>query len=413
MSEVPMATVALAEGDPPPVLGIATLTRIAFQEIPLDPLWDIMLERLRANENDAGALFDLSVMSQLRGRREEGLGLLIEALRRERLFRRPRPADGDGLRLLAFMAPGDLMANTPVDFLLEGSNISLDMLYLWPGAPMPEFLPDHDVAIVAIGESDQNNPLLRELAPLMRVWPRPVVNGAAARIPALARSAAWALLAGIPGCLVPETRRIERPELEAAATESPSGLPPFPIILRPIASHAGMGLRKIDDNAALGDYLRDQADAEFYISAFIDYSGKDGLFRKYRIAFIDGAPYASHMAISEHWMVHYLSAGMTASAEKRAEEERFMAGFEQEGGFAVRHAAAFRTMVERVGLDYFVIDCGETPEGDLLLFEIDVAMIVHSIDPPELFPYKTPAMKKVFQAFNALLEKRAGARPKE
>jgi hypothetical protein len=64
-------------------------------------------------------------------------------------------------------------------------------------------------------------------------------------------------------------------------------------------------------------------------------------------------------------------------------------------------------LAKRVGLDYFGIDCGETPEGELLIFEADVAMIVHAMDPPDLFPYKGPQMRKVFEAFRAMLEKGA------
>ena len=60
-------------------------------------------------------------------------------------------------------------------------------------------------------------------------------------------------------------------------------------------------------------------------------------------------------------------------------------------------------------LDYFAIDCGELPDGSLLLFEADVAMIVHAMDPPDMFPYKAPQMRKVFAAFTAML--RNYARP--
>src|ERR1700680_1865526 len=101
----------------------------------------------------------------------------------------------------------------------------------------------------------------------------------------------------------------------------------------------------------MGAYLRERAEGEFYIAPFVDYRGPDGLFRKYRIALIDGEPFACHMAISEHLMVHYLKAGMRESAEKRAEEARFMAGFDND--FRRRHATAFRAIAERVGLDYF------------------------------------------------------------
>jgi hypothetical protein len=112
------------------------------------------------------------------------------------------------------------------------------------------------------------------------------------------------------------------------------------------------------------------------------------------------------MAITDQWMIYYLNANMKESAAKRAEEARFMAEFDRD--FARRHARAFEALAERVGLEYFGIDCGETPEGELLIFEADVAMIVHDMDPPDLFPYKRPQMRKVFDAFRAMLARAAG-----
>jgi hypothetical protein len=44
----------------------------------------------------------------------------------------------------------------------------------------------------------------------------------------------------------------------------------------------------------------------------------------------------------------------------------------------------------------------------LLIFEVDVAMIVHDMDDEGLFPYKKPAMQKLFAGF---LEAIAGAAP--
>jgi hypothetical protein len=99
---------------------------------------------------------------------------------------------------------------------------------------------------------------------------------------------------------------------------------------------------------------------------------------------------------------------MRESAEKRAEEARFMRDFDTD--FARRHEIAFRALAERVGLDYFGIDCGETSEGELLIFETDVAMIVHAMDSAELFPYKRPQMRKVFDAFRELLLKARAAK---
>ncbi|MFI4941187.1 MAG: RimK family alpha-L-glutamate ligase, partial [Burkholderiales bacterium] len=109
------------------------------------------------------------------------------------------------------------------------------------------------------------------------------------------------------------------------------------------------------------------------------------------------------MAISEHWMIHYLNAHMSASREKRDEEARFMECFDTV--FAARHRDALQAINQRAGLDYLVVDCAESADGRLLVFEIDSAAVVHAMDSAELFPYKQAQAQKVFDAFHALLEK--------
>lgn len=256
---------------------------------------------------------------------------------------------------------------------------------------------------------DENQAVLRALDPIVRSWPRPVIN-APGRIARLSRDGVCALLRAAPRLAVPPTARLGRRRLVAigrgeTAINSMLDGGSFPIIARPIGSHAGNGLAKLDDAAALGDYLSERPEGEFYVAPFVDYRGADGLFCKYRIVFIDGRPYASHMALSEHWMVHYLNAGMTESGEKRAREASFMARFDDD--FVPRHKAALEALAARVDLDYFALDCGETHDGRLLVFEVDVAMIVHAMDPPDLYPYKQVQMRKVFAAFHAMLLKAA------
>ena len=231
------------------------------------------------------------------------------------------------------------------------------------------------------------------------------MNGAPERIAALTRDGVCAMFAGDDRVVVADTVRRRRSELAAIAEFAcSSGLPGarFPIIVRPLDSHAGAGLAKVEGAEELRDYLRERPEDAFYVAPFIDYRSADGLFRKQRVAFVGGKAFVSHLAISEHWMVHYLSAGMEQSAEKRAEEGRFFARFDDD--FARRHRDAFERLHERVGLDYFTIDCAELPDGRLFVFEVDVAMIVHALDPEDLYPYKKPAMAKLFAAFQAKIE---------
>jgi hypothetical protein len=373
--------------------GLADFARLVFAGRDLQPTWDALMARAGAAPPDAGAMLDLSTILQLVGQREQGLALQSDALAIQRHYRRTL-GTGVGPRLLALVAAGDLMASTPVEFLLTGWNGELDLVFLAPGDPPLGDIPEHDVALLAVGESDANAPILRALADVVPRWPGPMLNAAPDAILALGRDRAPELLAGRAGLVAPPTRRLPRAELAALRHDAP-------FIVRPVDSHAGAGLEKLESSADVAGYLARQPGQTFYVSPFVDYSGADGRFRKLRVALVAGRPFIVHMAVSEHWMVHYLNAGMAADAGKRAEEAAMMASFDD--GFAARHAGAFAALNQAFGLDYFALDCAEERDGRLLVFEADTAMIVHDMDPPGLYPYKAPAMAKLFSAFQALV----------
>jgi glutathione synthase/RimK-type ligase-like ATP-grasp enzyme len=390
----------------PPLIGVAPLMRLAFAGADLQPTGAHLLVRAQENPRDANALLDLSTVLLLTGNRNESMAVQAEAVALQSRYQLPSKSAGPGLRLLVLMGLGDLMANTPIEFLVEDSDVSLELMYLTMDAQWPETLPGHDVVLVAVGESDTNQALLARLAEYLKAWPRPVINPPE-RIAALSRDGVCGALAGVPGIDMPATVRVPRQQLQSlcgGATSIADIIPDggFPIIVRPVGSHAGTNLEKIDAANELAAYLDQVPDEYFFVSRFVDYRGADGMFRKYRIVLIDGQPFICHYAISAHWMIHYLNAGMTESAEKRAEEAACMASFEHE--FATRHAGALQAINNRMGLQYIGIDCAETPDGDLLIFEVDNAMVVHAMDPEDMFPYKKTAMTKVFGAFRRMLE---------
>jgi hypothetical protein len=393
-------------------LGLAFLAKRAFTGDRLDEVWAELVRRAGRDPNDAGALMDLSLVAMLTGDRKRGLELQAAALRLNRAFRTAH-GTGQGLKVLVFMTPGDLTANTPVDFLFEGSDAQVIGWFVDGALPSPADVPPHDVAVLAISQSESAPEALAALPSDLDAWPRPVINGRPDRIAALSRDGVAERLAGHPELVCPLTRRLERAALEAAAqgrAELGAFAPElaYPIILRPLSSHAGHDLEKIDDAEALGAYLAAHAhEAQFFAAQFLDYSGADGLFRKLRVMFIGGCAYVAHMAVSARWMVHYLNADM-GEARHRAEEAALMATFDE--GFAVRHARAFEAITEAFGLDYVGIDCAETRDGRLVVFEADVAMLVHDMDPVELYPYKKPAMARLFRGFIRMLGRVAQGR---
>ncbi len=385
--------------------GLAKIMRLAFAGNNLRELTDELTSRINANGSDSAALLDLSIVHQLNSQAEHALELQWQALQQHQYYRLRSNPRSPKVRVLAIMGPGAVMANTPIEFLLEESDIALEMLYVGAGLPPVHDIPSHDVAFVAVCESDANQQLLQQLQTVIAYWPKPHINSPD-RIAKLARDGLSDVLSDIAGIEVVASRRMARDEI----TDTTRHALTYPLIARPANSHAGQGLQKIDGDSQLDAYVRGHSDQEFSIAPFIDYrTTVDGLYRKYRVSLVAGTPYPAHMAVSPRWMVHYLNADMLENASNRAAEQRFMDCFDWE--FGERHGPALAAIDQRLGLDYYSIDCGETPDGRLLVFELDSGAVVHSMDPVDLFPYKQPHMLKLFSAFHGLIKCTAWGQP--
>jgi hypothetical protein len=391
-------------------IGMAKLAKMAFDGENLRPLWAERIARLLDGTADAGEGLDLALIAQLLGDKQAGLAIQHEVLKSHRLFRSPCASSNPRLRVLALAASTDMGSNTPIEFLLQDSGIELMVLYVIGEAQLPAPLPEHDIAIVIASDSEDCRDALDKIDEAAARWPRPLLNPPK-RVGNLDRDKLHRLLSGIDGLLIPATigatrEQLAQPPRSAQALAGTAGGVAFPLIVRPRGSHAGVGLARIDDGAALQRYLAGREEQAFFVAPFIDYASEDGLFRKYRVVFVDGKPYACHMAIADRWDIWYLNAGMSHSAAKRLEEETFMRTFDI--GFARRHRTALAATAERIGLDYFLIDCAECKDGSLLIFEADNTAVVHNMDSPEVFPYKPPQMTKIFDAFAAMLLHRVG-----
>ncbi|MEB0137578.1 MULTISPECIES: RimK family alpha-L-glutamate ligase [unclassified Undibacterium] len=358
-----------------------------------------LLQEIEAvtDETDPGNLYMrwfylLSVLGQM----SHALEMQAKALSYRQLFRIADPAKL-AVRLLVWMGPGDNLDNLPVDFLVQDSDIRVDLVFVSATEELPSPLPEHDICIVALGESEKNNRLLDRIEQMLQAWPRPCLNHPAA-VRRCARDRAAALLQDISGLHMPATVRWQRNAPAPAR---------FPLTVRPLDTHAGLGLRKIDDLPAWQAYLLEyHACAQFYVAEYVDYRSADGCFRKYRIALIEGVPYLCHLAIGEYWLLHYQSADMAHNPAGRAEEQQVMERFDDD--FGQRHSQALRSIAERIGLDYLILDCGETQSGALLVFEVDNGAWIHDCDAPAVFPYKAAIMAKAFAAFRRMLLRRSG-----
>lgn len=319
-------------------------------------------------------------------------------LQRRRLF--SIHAAHEERRVLIFLAPGDWQANVPVDFLIDFARTTVHKLYLLEGVEVDlARVPIHDVIFTAIAESDAALPLLRQAHELARKLGSPLVN-APQRILNTNRERLVARLGDLDGAVVPRTLRVMRPQVRTTLEQMGT-----PSLIRPVASHAGIDLARLDDaQAALDSYLACVNAETFYLSPFVDYRSADGYFRKYRIIIVDGEPLPFHMAISKHWMIHYYNAPMRENRWMREEEERFLTHFQEVIGETAM--LALRELARRVELEYVGVDCGVLADGRLVVFEADPAMIVHRLDPEDIFAYRKPAAARIFAAFARLLDSR-------
>jgi len=387
-----------------PFLGLAPFLRLSVAGTDLLPIGQQLLATASEQPENANLWMNLSTVMQCLRQRDIGLAIQHQALALQRIYTLPALQQPAKLRLLMLMVEGDIAENTPLDCLLENTDIDLIFYYVTPENPLDLPLPEHDILLVALSDSDANREILTSLTLTLAAWPKPVIN-APQHISNTGRNTASMILQNVPGLLIPPTLRAGRADLLDIATESvqlAARFPAcdFPVIVRPVGSQAGRDLARVNNSDEMASYLGNVNEAEFFISRFIDYSGTDGLFRKYRVALIDGKPYACHMAVSSNWMVHYVNAGMYEEAHKRAEEAAFMENF---ADFAARHQAALNAIYQRTQLDYLCIDCAQTQLGELLIFEIDHTMVVHAMDPEALFPYKQTYMAKVQNAFRDFL----------
>lgn len=367
-----------------------------------------LLERLNAGDRNANLLMNLAIAAQCLNQQELGLAFQQEALQSQRSYHLPARVQPSRLHLLVLVTVGNIQSYTPLECLLEVSDVDLTFHYVLAedlaDAQWKNTLPEHDLLFVGILDSDTSRPLLHALTKALENWPKPVLN-APQYLPFTGRDVASRQLQGIPGLLAPETMRVTRGQLKRLAAGKcalPELLPnaDFPIILRPLGSQAGADLQKMESPAAVAQYLADLDADNFFMAPFVDYSDAQGNYRKIRIALIGGEPFVCHMAVSTRWMIHYLNAGMYTEAWKRQEEARFMNDFAQ---FVSKHRAAFDGIAQRMPLEYLVMDCAETPAGDLLLFEIDHGGVVHAMDVEGLFPYKNAHIAKAKEALCALL----------
>jgi len=290
--------------------------------------------------------------------------------------------------------------NTPDRYLIPPALYSRLLWFIEyaPPGQMAE-LPPYDVAFNAIGDEDLAGPTAANAARFAELGGARLLNPPA-KIARTRRDLAGDLFGHVAGLKIPRTVRVERAEIsthgvrEAARRAGVSE----PFLVRPIGSHGGKGLFLVGGDAPEEPLTPAGA---YYLTAFEDFRGPDGLFRKYRMIFVDRRPIPYHLAISPHWMVHYESSGMDQHPDRLAEEMRFLE--DPAAALGADAMAAVTALGAAIDLDYAGVDFSLLRDGRVLLFEANATMLVHPETADGPLAHKNPHIERIFAAFRAML----------
>ena len=381
------------------------LGKTLFELNEIEPAIASFREAVALNPRDAESINWIGALKQALGDDRAAQAAYAEAARIQPLIKRPAARQPAEFRVLALYAP--FGGNTPTEYLFQDAFFDTDTLSLFAERDYDVATLGQNIQLVVnlVSDADQTEALLPLAADLVDRFRLPVVNHPR-KVQQTTRDAIAVLLQGIPGCRVPQALRLKAGADRAVG--SLKAMLPFSstCLARPVGTHGGDDFEKVDDLAALSAFLSRQADHDHYLIEYIDYISADGHFRKYRFIFVGDQILPYHLCIGRDWKLHHINTDMANQPWMQQEEAAFLD--DCAAVFGPAQMQALHAIRERVGLDYFGIDCGLDASGQVVVFEVNASMLVHARN--EGFLYKDPAVRRIKLAYDAMLRKLARPR---
>ena len=295
--------------------------------------------------------------------------------------------------LLVSIKPG----NIPTRQILDSRTFETTAIYA-EFHDSAEALPAHAVVFNGIGDADLCQAGLRRAQALLSRTLAPVIN-APERVRVTGRAENALRLGRLPDIVAPSMRRLTRAALPGAADLK------FPLLLRAPGFHTGQHFVRVETRAQLAAAAGTLPGEEVLAIEYLNARGADGMARKYRVMMIDGALYPLHLAISDHWKVHYFTAAMADHPMHQAEEAAFLNDMPKVLGD--KAMTALHAVQAALGLDFGGIDFGLDAAGNVLLFEANPTMLINPPDADAQWNYRRAASEHALQAARRMVLARA------
>ena len=270
---------------------------------------------------------------------------------------------------------------------------------------MSQRLDDVDVVVNLISDADQADIVLPLAARLAARLGKPVIN-APGRDQRTTRDAVAVCYRDIPGCRIPQILRLNAgTEVSAAALAKllPFAFPCWRGRRAPMAATIS---RRSQAPTSSREFPRAASGRDHYVIEYVDYASADGHFRKYRFIFVGERILPYHLAIGNDWKVHHdlhrhgqpaLDAAGGSGVSRQSRQPCSMPRI-------IGRCDAVR---ERIGLDYFGIDCGARSATAISSSSRSMPRC-WSTTTTRNSPTRLPFVRAIKAAFDAMLRDCAG-----
>jgi len=300
-----------------------------------------------------------------------------------------------------------------------GNNDSLAMLkYLQPDIQLrrmhlaPSYLRQPrrhnfsgcDLIWNAISDEIQNSRTLAIAQRLIGEQKLPVVNPPAL-IPRTSRVEIARRLAGLDGVVAPKVLVLRNPSRERVERLVRDAGFTFPGILRRTGTHNGDVIGIFPDLDSLATIFGDRKN-EYNLIEFVDVRGKDGHYRKTRFFFVGDRIITRQHIISDEWSVHGRSSKRILADHPELIEEgrdKLVNGF---ASLPTATRTAVDAIRQRIGLDYFGLDCCMMESGEIVVFECNATMNFNPRFANPTTQHNRAALPRMIDALRALVAKK-------
>ena len=279
----------------------------------------------------------------------------------------------DNNRLIYFNDPITVWGCSDLSGILEETGLDVRRLCVTPNyfrKGVRWDLHKFDLVVNNVTDPDRNPKCLAVLSKLEREYGASFLNSPR-HIARLGRDRVAAIATSIPGILAPKTLRLIKEDEAAIVRATEAAGFRWPGILRRVGEHSGASLqivRNAEETAA-----RRNPREQHYLTEFVTFRSRDGLYRTIRFFIIGGEILLRSTVTGKKWNLHWRDRNEILPGVDPVAEEKRICDYFAEGRFS-RIEAILLELASKLKLDYFGVDCALLSNERILLFEANPTM---------------------------------------